>query len=197
MLYRVKSIFTCILVISLGITACGNNNRDITGKQDSTKSAVNAAKSSEVQNSDNVIKIPDEKNNSKEISVRSRKITVYSIENDKVVPKTSVVMDNDKVKPETIIESVMLELDDVIDGDITTEVTEDGDSIIVNFNVSNKDYPFGEKIQVPETSVLECISYSILDNFKEYKKIYFKLNGEAYVSKQLKLADGKPFMVNE
>lgn len=99
MLYRVKSIFTCILVISLGITACGNNNRDITGKQDSTKSAVNAAKSSEVQNSDNVIKIPDEKNNSKEISVRSRKITVYSIENDKVVPKTSVVMDNDKVKP--------------------------------------------------------------------------------------------------
>lgn len=197
MLYRVKSIFTCILVISLGITACGNNNRDITGKQDSTKSAVNAAKSSEVQNSDNVIKIPDEKNNSKEISVRSRKITVYSIENDKVVPKTSVVMDNDKVKPETIIESVMLELDDVIDGDITTEVKEDGDSIIVNFNVSNKDYPFGKKIQVPETSVLECISYSILDNFKEYKKIYFKLNGEAYVSKQLKLADGKPFMVNE
>ena len=197
MLYRVKSIFTCILVISLGITACGNNNRDITGKQDSTKSAVNAAKSSEVQNGDNVIKVPDEKNNSKEISVRSRKITVYSIENDKVVPKTSVVMDNDKVKPETIIESVMLELDDVIDGDITTEVKEDGDSIIVNFNVSNKDYPFGEKIQVPETSVLECISYSILDNFKEYKKIYFKLNGEAYVSKQLKLADGKPFMVNE
>ena len=197
MLYRVKSIFTCILVILLGITACGNNNRDITGKQDSTKSAVNAAKSSEVQNSDNVIKVPDEKNNSKEISVRSRKITVYSIENDKVVPKTSVVMDNDKVKPETIIESVMLELDDVIDGDITTEVKEDGDSIIVNFNVSNKDYPFGEKIQVPETSVLECISYSILDNFKEYKKIYFKLNGEAYVSTQLKLADGKPFMVNE
>ena len=197
MLYRVKSIFTCILVISLGITACGNNNRDITGKQDSTKSAVNAAKSSEVQNSDNVIKVPDEKNNSKEISVRSRKITVYSIENDKVVPNTSVVMDNDKVKPETIIESVMLELDDVIDGDITTEVKEDGDSIIVNFNVSNKDYPFGEKIQVPETSVLECISYSILDNFKEYKKIYFKLNGEAYVSKQLKLAEGKPFMVNE
>ena len=47
MLYRVKSIFTCILVISLGITACGNNNRDITGKQDSTKSAVNTAKSSE------------------------------------------------------------------------------------------------------------------------------------------------------
>ena len=197
MLYRVKSIFTCILVISLGITACGNNNRDITGKQDSTKSAVNAAKSSEVQNSDNVIKIPDEKNNSKEISVRSRKITVYSIENDKVVPKTSVVMDNDKVKPETIIESVMLELDDVIDGDITTEVKEDGDSIIVNFNVSNKDYPFGEKIQVPETSVLECISYSILDNFKEYKKIYFKLNGEAYKSKQLKLSDKKPFMADE
>ena len=197
MLYRVKSIFTCILVISLGITACGNNNRDITGKQDSTKSAVNTAKSSGVQNSDNVIKVPDEKNNSKEISVRSRKITVYSIENDKVVPKTSVVMDNDKVKPETIIESVMLELDDVIDGDITTEVKEDGDSIIVNFNVSNKDYPFGEKIQVPETSVLECISYSILDNFKEYKKIYFKLNGEAYKSKQLKLSEKKPFMADE
>ena len=191
MLYRVKSIFTCVLVISLGITACGNNHRDINAKQSSAKSNVNAAKSSEAQDNDNVIKVPDEKNNSKEISVRSRKITVYSIENDKVVPKTSVVMDNDKVKPETIIESVMLELDDVIDGDITTEVKEDGDSIIVNFNVSNKDYPFGEKIQVPETSVLECISYSILDNFKEYKKIYFKLNGEAYVSKQLKLADGK------
>ena len=45
--------------------------------------------------------------------------------------------------------------------------------------------------------VLDCISYSIFDNFTDYKKIYFKLNGEAYKSKQLKLSDKKPFMADE
>ena len=146
---------------------------------------------------DTVIKVPDIEGNSQEISIRSKKITVYTIENEQVVPKTSMLMENVKLKPEYVIESVILELGDLIPDDVDIRVKEEKDSVIVDFTVTDKDYPFGKKNQVSETQVLECISYSILDNFKNYKKVYFKLNGEAYISKQLKLSDKKPFMADE
>lgn len=203
MFNRLKKTLTCIIAISLGVTACGNNKEDISNKINTASkhiSSESVASDSDLvgaENADTVIKVPDIEGSSKEISIRSKKITLYTIENEQVVPKTSMVMEDMELKPESVIESVMLELDDLIPDDLNWEVIEEGDSVIVDFTVADKEYPFGKKNQVQETKVLECISYSVLDNFKDYKKVYFKLNGEAYISKQLKLSDKKPFMADE
>lgn len=203
MFNRFKGTLTCIIAVSLGITACGNNREDISNKKNAASKHISSesiASESDLvmsEDVDTVIKVPDIEGNSKEISIRSKKITVYTIENEQVVPKTSMLMENVKLKPEYVIESVILELGDLIPDDVDIRVKEEKDSVIVDFTVTNKDYPFGKKNQVSETQVLECISYSILDNFKNYKKVYFKLNGEAYISKQLKLSDKKPFMADE
>lgn len=190
MFKRFRGIFTYIILALLVLAACGNKEVSSVQSLDGSDTPVSGAV-------DTVIKVPDTEGNSKEISIRSKKVTVYTIDNDQVVPKTSMVVEDEELRPESVIDLVMLELDDLIADDVISKVKEDGDSIIVDFTVTDKAHPFGKKSQVSEMKVLECISYSILDNFTDYKKIYFKLNGEAYISKQLKLPKNKPFMADE
>ena len=200
MFKRFKGTLVCIFVISLGITACGNkkNIDNISSKHISSNEPISNFASQTSSTVNTIIKIPDKEGSSENISIKQKKINIYTIdtENDKVVAKNSMVTDDGGLKPETIIESVLLEIADLID-DVSVNVKIEGDSITVDFLATDKDYPFGRKNHISETMVLECISYSILDNIKDYKKIYFKLNGEAYISKQLKLSEKKPFMSDE
>ena len=196
----VKRVFAFVIAALIVITACGHKAH--TGESGSVHtSSGKSLNNSELPGSDTVntiIKVPDKEGNSKNISIKQKKITIYTIDtgNNKVIAKNSMVTDDKELKPETIIDLVMLELDDLIDN-VTVNVIRKNDSITLDLNVKNKDYPFGEKNQISEVMVLDCISYSIFDNFTDYKKIYFKLNGEAYKSKQLKLSDKKPFMADE
>lgn len=170
-----KGIFTCCFIVIIFITSCGNKEKTVDDM---------------VSNS---IEVEGISLKSSLVGVTAKKITLYTIEDEQVVPKS---IDGDNMDVNTMIESVMLELDDLID-DIETDVRKEGDSITLNFNVADKKHPFGKKNKVSEAMVLECISYSILDNFEDYKKVYFKLNGEAYISEQLKLSEEKPFMADE
>lgn len=196
----VKRVFAFVIAASIVITACGHKaHTDESGSVHT--SSGKSLNDSELPGSDivnTIIKVPDKEGNSKNISIKQKKITIYTIDtgNNKVIAKNSMVTDDKELKPETIIDLVMLELDDLIDN-VTINVIRKNDSITLDLNVKNKDYPFGEKNQISEVMVLDCISYSIFDNFTDYKKIYFKLNGEAYKSKQLKLSDKKPFMADE
>ena len=181
----VKRVFAFVIAASIVITACGHKAH--TGESGSVHTSYGKSlNDSELPGSDivnTIIKVPDKEGNSKNISIKQ-------------IAKNSMVTDDKELKPETIIDLVMLELDDLIDN-VTVNVIRKNDSITLDLNVKNKDYPFGEKNQISEVMVLDCISYSIFDNFTDYKKIYFKLNGEAYKSKQLKLSDKKPFMADE
>ena len=170
-----KGIFTCCLIVLIFLTACG--------RKEKTEDYI---ASNNISTKETSIK-------SNHMSVTAKKFTLYTIEDEQVVPKS---IGGDNMDVEAVIESVMLEMDDLID-DVTVDVEKKGDSITVDFTVEDKKHPFGKKNQVSEVMVLECISYSVLGNFEEYKKIYFKLNGEAYVSEQLKLSEGKPFMADE
>ena len=196
----VKRVFAFVIAASIVITACGHKAH--TGESGSVHTSYGKSlNDSELPGSDlvnTIIKVPDKEGNSKNISIKQKKITIYTIdtENDKVVAKNSMVTDNGELKPETVIDLVLLELDDLID-DVSVNITEKSDSVTVDLAVENKSYPFGEKNRISEVKVLDCISYSIFDNFTDYKKIYFKLNGEAYKSKQLKLSEKKPFMADE
>lgn len=200
MFKRAKWILIGIIVISLGITACKNkeNVDNVSSNHISSDVPFSESDSHTSGTVNTIIELPDKEGNSKNISIKQKKITIYTIdaENDKVVAKTSMVTDDGELKPETVIDLVLLELDDLID-DVSVNIIKKSDSITVDLNVENKNYPFGEKNHISEVKVLDCISYSIFDNFTDYKKIYFKLNGEAYKSKQLKLSEKKPFMADE
>ena len=200
MFKRAKWILAGIITVSLVITACGNkeNADNVSSKHISSDVQFIESDSQMSSTVNTIIKLPDKEGNLGNISIKQKKITIYTIdtENDKVIAKNSMVADDEGLKPETIIELVLLELDDLID-DVSVNVIKESDSITVDLNVEDKNYPFGENNQISEIKILDCISYSIFDNFTDYKKIYFKLNGEAYKSKQLKLSDKKPFMADE
>ena len=204
MFKNTKGILICLIVISLGLSACGNKEKAINKNSLSSKrtSSVESVETDNLPMSDTVdtvIKVPDREGNSKDISIVQKKFIIYTIdsESEQVVPKTGTVMSDETLKPESVVDSVILELDGLIDGDIDVKLEKKDGSVTVDFSVSDKKYPFGKKHKAVETKILECISYSILDNFTDYKKIYFKLNGEAYISKQLKLPGNKPFMADE
>ncbi len=200
MFKRFKGILICTIAISLEITACGNkkNIDNVSSKHISSNETFSDSNSQTSSTINTIIKIPDKEGSSGNISIKQKKITIYTIdaENDKVIAKNSMVTDDEGLKPETIIELVLLELDDLID-DVSVNVIKESDSITVDLNVEDNNYPFGENNQISEIKILDCISYSIFDNFTDYKKIYFKLNGEAYKSKQLKLSEKKPFIEDE
>ena len=200
MFKRAKWILAVIITVSIGITACGNkeNADNVSSEHISSVEPFSESDSQTSSTFNTIIELPDQEGNSRNISIKQKKITIYTVdtESDKVVAKNSMVTDDGELKPETVIDLVLLELDDLID-DVSVNVTKKSDSITVDLNVEDKSYPFGKKNQIAEVKVLDCISYSIFDNFTDYKKIYFKLNGEAYRSKQLRLSEKKPFMADE
>lgn len=170
-----KGTFVCCLIMMIFITSCSKKEKAVDDM---------------VSNS---IPVEGISLKSGTASVADKKFTLYTIEDEQVVPKS---IDGDNMDVDAMFESVMLELDDLID-DVEADLLKEGKSITINFKVADKKHPFGKKNRVSETMILECISYSILDNFEAYKKIYFKLNGEAYTSEQLKLSEEKPFMADE
>ena len=182
MFKKLRGIILCGVAASIVLTSCGN-------KADNDKKE-DAKTESSVDNSTN---------GSSSVVITQQKVTIYSVdaESDKIQAKNSMITIKEELIPQDIIDAVLFELDDLIDGNAIANTLTDKDSITIDFVTKDKDYPFGKKSQVTDVVVLDCISYSIFDNFKDYKKIYFKLNGEAFRSKQLKLSDTKPFMINE
>lgn len=199
MFKKLRGIILCGVAASIVLTSCGNkadnDKKEISKTESSAGNSVNG--SSSVVNT--VIKVHEKGGSTKHISITQQKVTIYSVdaESDKIQAKNSMITIKEELIPQDIIDAVLFELDDLIDGDTIANTLTDKDSITIDFVTKDMDYPFGKKSQVTDVVVLDCISYSIFDNFKDYKKIYFKLNGEAFRSKQLKLSDTKPFMINE
>ena len=195
MFKKLRGIILCGVAASIVLTSCGN-------KADNDKKEISKTESS-VDNSTNgsssVVNTVIKGGSTKHISITQQKVTIYSVdaESDKIQAKNSMITIKEELIPQDIIDAVLFELDDLIDGNAIANTLTDKDSITIDFVTKDKDYPFGKKSQVTDVVVLDCISYSIFDNFKDFKKIYFKLNGEAFRSKQLKLSDTKPFMINE
>ncbi len=166
MFKRAKWILAGIITVSLVITACGNkeNADNVSSKHISSDVQFIESDSQMSSTVNTIIKLPDKEGNLGNISIKQKKITIYTIdtENDKVIAKNSMVADDEGLKPETIIELVLLELDDLID-DVSVNVIKESDSITVDLNVEDKNYPFGENNQISEIKILDCISYSIFE----------------------------------
>ena len=199
MFKKLKGIIICGIAVSLVLTSCGNKADNDKKEASKVESIVENTESETSSVVNTVIKVPEKGGSSKHKSITQQKVTIYSVdaESDKVLAKNSMITIKDELIPQDIIDAVLFELDDMIDSDVIANTLTDEDSITVDFIVKDNNYPFGKKSQVKDVVVLDCISYSIFENFKDFKRVYFKLNGEAYKSKQLKLSGTEPFMVNE
>ncbi|MFV0341312.1 MAG: hypothetical protein ACK5JH_00260 [Anaerocolumna sp.] len=114
-------------------------------------------------------------------------LLIYTLnENTKEVEsRVALVSQDTEITPELIVNLV---LDSLADGMLNVEVDEvttQEDAVIVNFN---KDYlSVISNDNIIETAILDVIAQSLVDNFvEEYPKVIFKINGEAYTSKQYK-----------
>ncbi len=71
-------------------------------------------------------------------------------------------------------------------------VKEDKDAVIVSFYRDKA--PLSEGGIIYEGPILDAIAMSLIDNLKEYNKIIYRAEGEAYVSDHIELGINEPYM---
>lgn len=166
--------------------------------EDSTPSTEveNVTGEEEPQVVSKVITLPEDKgNDKKDVNISRKKINLYIIDEKGVntLPIVSFVSP-DSFSPKTVAEAVILALGEKAADTQIGEVQLIESAIYIDLQAKHPEAPFGNIDSKQEEMILDCISYSLLDNFSDYGTIYFKVNGEAYNSKNIKLDKDKPFI---
>jgi hypothetical protein len=114
-------------------------------------------------------------------------LPVYTVNADtgEVEPITALVPEGSEITPEFIVDTVV---DSMADQSIIVgieDVTQKDDAVIVSFM---KDKAPGTNSGAGyEASVLDAIALSLIDNLKNYSKVIYRINGEAYISGHIEL----------
>lgn len=142
-----------------------------------------------------IITVPDKGNETTDVNISRKKINIYIIDEKEAntLPIVSFIKP-EKFFPKTIAESVISALGERVSDAKIGEVRLDNSSVFIDIETTKPETPFGDVNGRVEEMILDCISYSILDNFAEFNTIYFTVNGEAYNSKNIKLDKDKPFI---
>lgn len=187
MLRGMKLVFVILLFITFAFTACS--------KKEIKQSRATHSTSEELPKSilNKIVTVKDKEGKSTDIKIIQKKIIIYTIDDEKksAYPISTFVEAKEKLEVKNVLDSVLLELSDYIGKTKVSDISLASKSLTVNFDAKDKYRPFGKS---DEVLILDCISYSILENFPEYNEIYFKINGEAYRTAQIKLSADKPFM---
>lgn len=115
----------------------------------------------------------------------TKEIYIYTMnENTQDVESVSAVVNEDtKITPELIVDKVTDSLGErLIDVGIDS-VTTEKDTVIVNFKSDTP--PVVQVKQAVETTILDAIAQSLVDNLPEYPKVIFRVEGKAYRSDNL------------
>lgn len=166
-----------------------------TTKTQTTEESINAP-AEEPQVVRKKITLPEEKGNEKtDVNISRKKINIYIID-EKAVNTLPIVsfVNPDTFSPGTVAEAVILALGERAGDTKIGEVKTEKASVFIDLETEHANLPFGEVSENVEEMILNCISYSILDNFSDFSNIYFTVNGEAYQSDNLKLDRDKPFI---
>ncbi|MBR6396491.1 MAG: GerMN domain-containing protein [Lachnospiraceae bacterium] len=126
----------------------------------------------------------------------AKKIGIYTIEDESLdtVSIETVVEYKDELKVEDVITAVVSELEDH-DIDIKIgSVTNEGNKVTIDLKADDSFLPFGSLGSSAEGSVLDCLSYSVFDNFSDVKEVYFLVNGEAYETGHIELKKDEPYL---
>ena len=180
-----KRILCLVLILLLAsLTACTSKKEGaLTGDEINEK----------IQNSE---KQPGNDTPSVTPTPSSQKIGIYSIEDDSLdtVSVETVVEIEGELKAENVIDAVVNELEDH-DIDITiASVTNEDRKVTIDISADDPFLPFGSLGSTAEGSVLDCLSYSIFDNFSDVTAVYFLVNGSAYETGHIELKVGEPYL---
>lgn len=185
-------VFVALFILFFSVSGFKENTETKTRLEDSDKGQTT---SNEPQVVNKVITLPDKGNEKTDISIQRKKINIYIIDEkgDNTLPLVSFVSP-DSFSPKTVAEAVILALGERAADTSIGEVKTEESSVHIDLKTEKPDFPFGEVSEKAEEMILDCISYSILDNFGDFNTIYFTVNGEAYQSNNLKLNKDKPFI---
>lgn len=178
-----------MIVVNMNLKSIKEIDKEI------TETEIPRAELEEPQVVSKTITVPDEGNENTDINISRKKINIYIIDDkgSNTLPLVSFV-DSDSYSPKAVIEAVLLALGEKSFNTKVGKVEEDGNSIKIDLLAEDSLTPFGVVPTMKEELVLNCISYSILDNFSEYQKIFFTVNGEAYRSNNIQLPIDEPFI---
>ncbi len=106
-------------------------------------------------------------------------LSIYTVDAEKgvVVPVTAVIPEVSEITPSLIVEYVVESLADQSINIEIKNVTQEADTIIVNFDKAFKDMGSGY-----EAAILDAMAQSLIDNLDDYNKVIYRVNDGAYVS---------------
>lgn len=153
-------------------TESGNRDQDI----DSGKEEEKAPTSAEVKND-------------------PERIGIYTIDDEtlETVSLTALINTAGGLTPEAVVEAVALALEDHLIEIQIGSITVEGKKVTVDIKSEDANLPFGNTGSSVEGVILDCITYSLFDNFKELREIYFTVNGGAYESGHISLGIGEAY----
>lgn len=165
-----RKFFVLITIIILVLSGCNNvsdNNIGITEKpQESDDNHVS-------DNNANCIEL---------------EIYQYSDE-DGCIPTTSLIPEDVTIDARLIINEVNANFDEKV---AVTDVEEKDDYVAVYFDSDSA--PLIGVSAYTEEAMLDCISYSLIDNLDKCNKIYFRTNKGKYKSDDIELEYDEPYI---
>ncbi len=123
------------------------------------------------------------------------RIGIYTIDDEtlETVSLTAMIDTAGGLTPEAVVEAVALALEDHLIEISIGSIMVDGKKVTVDIQSEDAKLPFGNAGSSVEGVILDCITYSLFDNFKDLKEIYFTVNGGAYESGHISLAVGEAY----
>ena len=165
-----KKFFILITTIILILTGC-NNESDIN---------VNVTDTPQESDDNHV-----SGNNTDSIELE---IYQYNDE-DGCIPTTSLIPDDVTIDARLIINEVNANFDEKV---AVTDIEEKDDYVAVYFDSDSA--PIIGVSAYTEEAMLDCISYSLIDNLDKCNKIYFRTNKGQYKSDDIELEYDEPYL---
>lgn len=171
------------------VVACGQKEvsiQDESSKQSETTSLYNKGTQSEqettISSETETLDDIEETDESVPIAPPNKEISIYTMNEStfEVEPATALISEDSEVTPELIVDLVV---DSFADRSVTIGIdsikTKD-DAVIVSF-LSDQP-PLVNVGGSVETTILDAIAQSLVDNLDDYTKVIFQVEGEAYAS---------------
>lgn len=206
------SCFVLLTILLLFAVACGKkkqeqnaeqnvtteenkqeNESDANSKEDTAQSGVNeeaGADSSDTEGD------TGENPDKTEQTVSPERVNIYTIDDATLdTSSVTVMLDvSDGLKPDAVVNAVILALEDhMIEVEIISTTVEDGKAV-VDISAENENQPFGNEGSSVEGAILDCISYSLFENFSDINEIYFRVNGGPFESGHIYLPEDEPYL---
>ncbi len=121
----------------------------------------------------------------------NKELAIYTIDDDtyECIPSISVIPKDAKVDAELIINEVIANFKENV---IILNIEEQPDSVVVYFSADAA--PVVNVSSQMEAGMLDCISYSLLDNLDYCNEIYFRCGSDNYKSSNMELGYDEPYI---